>query len=903
MQVGPENPLKVEKDDTATLQCNVDAKPSVKEVRWARNGRFISTNFNYSIPQVTLQSSGSYMCSADNGLGQSGKSELKLDVLYAPVVSLPARKEVKEGQTASVDCQVEANPRPTSIQWFRVGHDQFMQNGPTLRLNKVSAKDNGVYICSASNFLKPTGKEEVMRTGNATIEINIRHQPGKAHITPKTPTAIVGQPMILECAANPPGYPMPKYRWWKEGSDQRFPEGPELRIENTRLNSAGKYFCQPANAIGDGTRANVVMEVNQSPKIITKLKPTIVKREGDSGFQITCSAVGKPKPNIKWFKDGNEIDDDALMYRVKKQEQKAHGANMASTVQSTLQYIGKDRISDTHLMFTDRGHYTCQFENEVAKAETTMFLRIEHLPQVVHQHNKVAFDIGDTAYISCKMLAYPQPTIDWTFRNSHLQNNLNLFNSNVTVLDNDVYEGVLRINKVTDLSYGDYTCKGTNALGPKRTIIQLQKRGKPERPKNVHPVASEYNSILVGWDNGFDGGYNSTKYILQFKKHGARKTLQKDCEQRNPCKLTGLDQFSQYHVTVMASNDQGNSKYSEEVVLSTKVDVGQIPKPREVHYASSNKMVSFRVDQTSALPLYAQIELRTPDNEWAPFQHLKLGDASFGEMEIKAPVTDLRVKFCLQTEEEVLCGKYGHAKKVETLPSRQLGALGKPWVIAVVVLGLIVGLVFVIVVAKCCCCRNNSRKGSKDSSGKGKERPTIIHSTQPPFGNHQNGGGGGIENKGVDTLKDADEILKNNLYQGHGGGQGMGHPSQGPYSEAPGHQSTSNSANGGSVNSQDSLWNVKGAENNAALLALQQQQQQQYIPQQQQGNYQAYDQMAATQQHYQQQQQQQQQQVLLSKTLENLNLSELSHSNPLILHRFFKHIPNIMIKYQFEIQN
>ena len=159
VQVGPENPLKVEKDDTATLQCTVDAKPSVKEVRWARNGRFISTNFNYSIPQVTLQSSGSYMCSAENGLGQNGKSELKLDVLYAPVVSLPPRREVKEGEDVAIDCQVEANPRPTSIQWFRVGHDQFMQNGPTLRLRKVSAKDNGAYICSASNFLQPTGKE------------------------------------------------------------------------------------------------------------------------------------------------------------------------------------------------------------------------------------------------------------------------------------------------------------------------------------------------------------------------------------------------------------------------------------------------------------------------------------------------------------------------------------------------------------------------------------------------------------------------------------------------------------------------------------------------------------------------------------------------------------------------
>ena len=40
----------------------------------------------------------------------------------------------------------------------------------------------------------------------------------------------------------------------------------------------------------------------------------------------------------------------------------------------------------------DRAHYTCQFENEVkhATAESTMLLRIEHSPVVVHQHNKVS---------------------------------------------------------------------------------------------------------------------------------------------------------------------------------------------------------------------------------------------------------------------------------------------------------------------------------------------------------------------------------------------------------------------------------------------------------------------------------------------------------------------------------
>ena len=41
ISVGPENPLRVEKDDTAQLHCNVDSKPSVTSVKWMRDGRFI----------------------------------------------------------------------------------------------------------------------------------------------------------------------------------------------------------------------------------------------------------------------------------------------------------------------------------------------------------------------------------------------------------------------------------------------------------------------------------------------------------------------------------------------------------------------------------------------------------------------------------------------------------------------------------------------------------------------------------------------------------------------------------------------------------------------------------------------------------------------------------------------
>jgi hypothetical protein len=40
------------------------------QVKWMRDGRFISTNFRYQIPRANIKDAGPYICSADNGLGQ-----------------------------------------------------------------------------------------------------------------------------------------------------------------------------------------------------------------------------------------------------------------------------------------------------------------------------------------------------------------------------------------------------------------------------------------------------------------------------------------------------------------------------------------------------------------------------------------------------------------------------------------------------------------------------------------------------------------------------------------------------------------------------------------------------------------------------------------------------------------
>ena len=269
--------------------------------------------------------------------------------------------------------------------------------------------------------------------------------------------------------------------------------------------------------------------------------------------------------DVKWFKDGQEIQDsESNMFQLSTSEQEPI-ANMAHNVLSTLKFVGPERISANQLMPTDRGHYSCQFSNEVGNAETVMFLRIEHSPVVVHQHNKVAYDLGETAVINCQMQAFPAPRFDWTFGNSILQSDRQFYETNTTSIGEDVYEGELRINTVVETSYGDYICKGINSMGAKRTIIKLQPKGKPERPQNIRPVETGFNFITLGWDEGFNGGYNDTMFTIQYRRQDEEMPKYEDCRHRNPCNITGVEQHSQYYIKVKASNILGESKYSVRI--------------------------------------------------------------------------------------------------------------------------------------------------------------------------------------------------------------------------------------------------------------------------------------------------------------------------------------------------
>lgn len=629
VDVGPENPLRVERDATAKLECNVDSKPKVSSVRWTRNGRFISSTMVHTIHRVSVQDAGKYACTADNGLGRIGEQEISLDVLYPPTVVIESKtRETEERESVTIRCNVTSNPPPVTIEWLKEGSTDFRYNGDSLTIRDVTADHAGTYTCRAVNIMMPHGGKRLERVGNATVVLLVRHRPGKSFITPNRPVVHVGNGVTLTCSANPPGWPVPQYSWFRDIEGESSPQkvlatGSQYIIPRAHLGSEGTYHCHAANELGHGEMATIILEVHQPPQFLAKLQQHMTKQVGDYSYNVTCSAKGKPRPEVIWLKNGKEIEPELNLYNV--QNDPVDGPNGMVTVHSTLKFFGSGRPNNNELIPGDRGLYTCLYENEVNTANSSMHLKIEHEPIVLHQYNKVAYDIRETAEVVCKVQAYPKPEFQWRFANNPSPLSMSAdghYEISTTTDNNDVYTSILRIHKVGHDDYGDYHCRVSNALETVPVTIRLQPKGAPEKPNNLQPADVGSNDVSLIWDPGFDGGLSNTKFFVSYRRvaapvddqvvgncglitAGNSDWMEFDCHRDVPCTVKPLDQYQRYTFKVKALNTKGVSEYSNEVNYMTKVS--KIPPPLHVAFDPNTKTLAINVGAT-CLSIIAIVE-------------------------------------------------------------------------------------------------------------------------------------------------------------------------------------------------------------------------------------------------------------------------------------------------------
>ena len=180
--------------------------------------------------------------------------------LDGPIVHLDPRREVSEGDDVKLKCSVQSNPHPQTIEWTKEGDPSFKQTGNVLHFPHVTAANYGTYTCRAVNILSlANGRTE--RVANASTMLLIRHRPGETQIVPDRPIGIDGESISLSCLINPPGFPEPRIRWWRDGSDTTLSSNSNMSLNPVTLNSEGVYHCQATNELGSGPIASAQLRV------------------------------------------------------------------------------------------------------------------------------------------------------------------------------------------------------------------------------------------------------------------------------------------------------------------------------------------------------------------------------------------------------------------------------------------------------------------------------------------------------------------------------------------------------------------------------------------------------------------------------------------------------------------
>ncbi|EAA07670.5 AGAP002628-PA [Anopheles gambiae str. PEST] len=164
--------LQVRKGSPVRLECSATGNP-MPNITWTRknnllpNGEEQFTNPVYVIENMDRHKGGTYICTANNGVGQVATSQIILHVLYPPEISVENPTVYSgEGQEAMLVCIVHGESQP-EVLW----HKDTMQIDQTERhvienrgarhtliIRKVHPQDFGNYSCIADNQLGKTRK-------------------------------------------------------------------------------------------------------------------------------------------------------------------------------------------------------------------------------------------------------------------------------------------------------------------------------------------------------------------------------------------------------------------------------------------------------------------------------------------------------------------------------------------------------------------------------------------------------------------------------------------------------------------------------------------------------------------------------------------------------------------------
>ncbi|XP_023224402.1 muscle M-line assembly protein unc-89-like [Centruroides sculpturatus] len=320
------------------LEAKVSGVPR-PTIEWLKNGQpFLTEGDHVKLynPDGTVgilfekckpEHAGKYSCVAKNGYGDctaSGELEVIEKELDKELEAAPAflsnlyDVSAKENETIKFEASVSGNPLP-DVHWFLDEqpvlpsnniHPMFDGKKVSLEIKKCNPQHAGNYECHLVN-----------RVGNA---ISAAKAKVMGFTAPKFIQKLVDmevpttEPARLTCRVS--GFPEPCIEWYRNG-DLLYPgikysmsrEGDQchLNIPYPRGRDSGVFECQAKNVVGEEKcSAKIIIsdtaEHGEAPIFLKRLID-IEALEGSSA-KFTACITGIPKPLVKWFKSGEQLE-------------------------------------------------------------------------------------------------------------------------------------------------------------------------------------------------------------------------------------------------------------------------------------------------------------------------------------------------------------------------------------------------------------------------------------------------------------------------------------------------------------------------------------------------------------------------------------------------------------------
>uniref|UniRef100_A0A3B3HTM2 Ig-like domain-containing protein n=1 Tax=Oryzias latipes TaxID=8090 RepID=A0A3B3HTM2_ORYLA len=216
-------------------------------------------------------------------------------------------------------------------------------------------------------------------------------------------------------------------------------------------------------------------QVGETPVLKEEIQDVTTKL-GESGT-LTCGIIGRPLPEIKWYRFGKEL------IQSRKYKMSSDGRNHSLSILTDEQ--------------EDEGMYTCGKLKDDIKVCLFLFLvpaKI-HLPKELQGMGAVHAARGDNVTIKIPITGKPEPAITWQ--------------KGQEILSNSVYHQVITTRSFTSLVFqkgvqrkdsGYYTITAKNRFGMDKQTIEVNVADIPEAPKGLLVSEISRDSITLNWE-------------------------------------------------------------------------------------------------------------------------------------------------------------------------------------------------------------------------------------------------------------------------------------------------------------------------------------------------------------------------------------------------------------------